>query len=58
MKQEIYILTCNYSKCRKQFESERFWARYCSDSHRQLAYAERKKEAEQPAEKEQEKGGK
>ncbi len=49
MNQKTYTLTCQYEKCGKQFESERFWARYCCDSHRQAAYEQRKKEADQPA---------
>ncbi len=51
MSQKIYTLTCQYDKCGKQFEATQYWARYCCDSHRQLAYEQRKaeKETDRPA---------
>lgn len=34
--------TCE--KCGREFEASRFWARYCSDTCRQMAYDQRQRE--------------
>ena len=47
MNQQKYTLTCQYDKCRKQFQASAFWARYCCQSHRQLDYVQRKAGKEQ-----------
>ncbi len=49
MEKPKFKIVCQY--CGKEFYSTVFWQRYCNDSHRQMDYAKRKKEAEQPPKK-------
>jgi hypothetical protein len=53
MNVKIYKKVCEY--CGEKFETTVYWAKYCSESHRQCDYAKRKREQEKQEQREQQK---
>ena len=48
----VHVLTCQYPPCGRQFESVIYYAKYCSQRHKQADYHRRKREREQAREQE------
>jgi hypothetical protein len=44
MNPKIYKIKCEY--CGREFETTVYFARFCSESHRQMGYQKRKKKQE------------
>ena len=43
MNEKTFKIKCEY--CGREFETTVYYARFCSESHRQMGYQKRKKEA-------------